>query len=956
MSDLFLKIVNMSISASWLVLAVLLLRIVFKKAPKWANVLLWGIVAVRLICPFSIESALSLIPSAETIPLNIELDTTPAINSGIPVINAVVNPAISQSNTPANGASINPLQITVGIFENIWILGVAALLFYTAISYWRLRRKVSEATVLRDNIYQSENVASPFVLGMIKPRIYLPYGMNEQNLRHVVAHEQAHIRRRDHWWKPLGFLLLTIHWFNPLMWLAYILLCRDIELACDEKVIKELGSEQRADYTQALVACSVNRRMIAACPLAFGEVGVKERVKSVMNYKKPAFWIIVLSVIACVVVAVCFLTDPSTPEKEPNYLNTSSLYIGTEQEVVNLTARLELVDLLQTYEKTSFQTGLDDPNDTSISVEISFSDGSSCLLHYYFYDGLSWKKLTSGEGYYRSVLTYWDAEGETSAWEFHENFNYKFMAWYNKWKTPEPVLEQASFSDILGCSGYVLSDNTMEFWSIRDYYAVIGNQQFLIAQTFGFGEAQDYVRDLDGDGVTELIANVQFNGDGGAMVYVYQRRGNTIYQGTLFLSDLPNHDDWGANSTYSEYDPKTGVFYFYYAQVGSEEYAVLTTTSLSDFDFVEYCVLPGEESGNEIINIIDPTKDEEFSYPEAVEKFFEDENNEYFFSGIYSQYVIVYYADGTQEDIVTALNSGRATISDLDRFDIRYRAESKPIDLSSVIISAILDHFKSSDPDGLYHCASFVLLEQVELCFDSDPPVPNQIIVYGMALHEKFGFAGETIREVGNQYAVPVKLTFERTENGGVRLLDAWFPEHPYNSWDEYSKAVYEQFVTHSDDLATSTLYAILDDLYRVQLKQECYQQAVAYIDIDTTPILEDLFAVIESSPLYSSNPGSYIDAHPNEYKELLYYGDITLQYIFSKFLEGDQIGLRGHIMRALLDDLAPEAQLRLYAMTGQEYFDEWKAAAIRLSEQHEMEWIKENQPAMYLLLQMIEE
>lgn len=310
MNELFLKIINMSISASWLVLAVLLLRFVLKKAPKWVNVLLWGIVAVRLAFPFSIESALSLIPSAETIPPNIGMNTTPTINSRINTINNAVNPIISQSNTPMAGASVNPLQITIGIFEYIWIFGMIALALYTAISYWRLHRKVDTAVRYKDNIFQSENVKSPFVLGIIKPRIYLPFNMNGQDLEHVVAHEQAHIHRKDHWWKPLGFLLLTIHWFNPLMWLAYVLLCRDIELACDEKVIKELGNEQRADYTQALVACSVNRRMIAACPLAFGEVGVKERVKSVMNYKKPAFWVTILAVIACVIVAVCFLTNP----------------------------------------------------------------------------------------------------------------------------------------------------------------------------------------------------------------------------------------------------------------------------------------------------------------------------------------------------------------------------------------------------------------------------------------------------------------------------------------------------------------------------------------------------------------------------------------------------------------------------------------------------------------------
>ena len=330
MNELFLKIINMSISASWIVLAVLIFRFVLKKAPKWINVLLWGIVAIRLICPFSFESTLSLIPSAETIPLNIGMDTTPTINSGISAINNAVNPIISHSNTPMAGASVNLLQITIGIYEYIWIFGMIALALYTAISYWRLRRKVDTAVRYKDNIFQSENVSFPFVLGIIKPRIYLPFKMNGQYLEYVVAHEQAHICRKDHWWKPLGFLLLMIHWFNPLMWLAYVLLCRDIELACDEKVIKELGNEQRGDYTQALVACSVNRRMIAACPLAFGEVSVKERVKSVMNYKKPAFWVIIISVIVCVGVAVCFLTNP----KQDSYTLRIVVPAGSQEKFV----------------------------------------------------------------------------------------------------------------------------------------------------------------------------------------------------------------------------------------------------------------------------------------------------------------------------------------------------------------------------------------------------------------------------------------------------------------------------------------------------------------------------------------------------------------------------------------------------------------------------------------------
>ena len=310
MSELFLKIVNMSISASWVVVAVLALRFCLKKAPKWVNVLLWGIVAARMVFPFSIESVLSLIPSAETISPTIMMEQSPSVQTGVPALNHVINPVISGSFTPAPGASANPLQIWIPVLAGIWLFGIVALFLYSAVSYCRLRRKVCEAVILRDNIYQSENVCSPFVLGIIRPKIYLPYHMDSREVGHVIAHEQTHIRRKDHWWKPLGFLLLTIHWFNPLMWLSYVLLCRDIELACDEKVIGKMGNAQRADYTQALVACSVDRRLITACPLAFGEIGVKERVKSVMNYKKPAFWIVLASVIVCAVIAVCFLTNP----------------------------------------------------------------------------------------------------------------------------------------------------------------------------------------------------------------------------------------------------------------------------------------------------------------------------------------------------------------------------------------------------------------------------------------------------------------------------------------------------------------------------------------------------------------------------------------------------------------------------------------------------------------------
>ena len=275
--------------------------------------------------------------------------------------------------------------------------------------------------------------------------------------------------------------------------------------------------------------------------------------------------------------------------------------------------------------------------------------------------------------------------------------------------------------------------------------------------------------------------------------------------------------------------------------------------------------------------------------------------------------------------------------------------------LSTAINEVIRDHFKSSNPNGLLHRASFVSLAQQELCIDSDPASPMQVTVYGMALHEKYGYSGATFHAVESWYN-PVKLTFEKAPNGAFHLSDAWFPDYPAASAEQHTDAIYEEFSKYSEELANSVLFELLDEQYLVQLKQNCYDQAVRYGGVDTDYVAEQLFEVIESSPAISSRPADYIDAHPIEYRELTYYGNYTLQYVFSKFLEGNQTGLRGHLMRIVLDDLAPEAQLRLHAETGQEYFDEWKAGAIRISEQHDMDWIKENQPAIWLLLQMIEE
>ena len=515
MSDLFLKIVNMSISASWLVVAVLILRLVLKKAPKWVNVLLWGIVAVRLICPFSFESALSLIPSAETFPEKIISGPSFDVQTGITSIDNRINDYLGDRYFEGVTVPTNNGNNVMTILTIVWIIGILLLATYTVISYWRLNREIDTAVRYKDNIFQSENVSSPFVLGIINPRIYLPFSMNEQDMEHVVAHEQAHIRRKDHWWKPLGFLLLTIHWFNPLMWLAYVLLCRDIELACDEKVIKGLSNEQRADYTQALVACSVNRRMIAACPLAFGEVGVKERVKSVMNYKKPAFWVIILAVIACVIVAVCFLTNP----KQDCYTLRIVVPAGSQEEFVYTD---EEVSTVRNSIKIWSGDGLGDTEVLLFPVNKTAETGytATYLTHgmpvefdaekdTWFKIGVNMQNSTNED-----IIVY--VEVENVEVRIVDEIN-SVIEWFDYLETPDEMKWDGS----LEISLTEFPDVTFR-WTYGEMLAVKGSKSTSLYTGMPIWNA--YFCDLTGDGLPELCSTISWGSgmiDNRVIIYDY---------------------------------------------------------------------------------------------------------------------------------------------------------------------------------------------------------------------------------------------------------------------------------------------------------------------------------------------------------------------------------------------------------------------------------------------------
>lgn len=405
MDDVFLKLVNLSISASWLILAVLVLRVVLKKAPKWVMPLLWGVVALRLVCPFSIESALSLIPSAETIPSEIVTETREPVLYEQATLDIVTNPTLPSAAEVPVGVSRQQAQVDFNIYSVLWLAGMAALLVHALVSAGKLKRKLATAILLRDNIYESEFVDSPFVFGVVKPNIYLPMHMDEGTAAYVIAHERAHLARRDHWWKVLGYLVLALHWFNPLVWVAYILFCRDIELACDEKVVRGLDGAARADYSQALLSCAAPKRAVAACPLAFGEGNIKTRVKSALHYKKPAFWVAAAAVLAVVIVAVCFLTNPRSERgslvwaQKLNAADVASieLYVPAEGEARQY-KKLDTEEMAQAVEliNSSRGTYIEKPETVYAGLPVWFlltmDDGTvhavgSVVGHYLIIDG-----------------------------------------------------------------------------------------------------------------------------------------------------------------------------------------------------------------------------------------------------------------------------------------------------------------------------------------------------------------------------------------------------------------------------------------------------------------------------------------------------------------------------------------------------------------------------------------
>ena len=874
MSAVFLRVLNMSISASALILAVIILRVLLSKSPKGILCLLWVLVGIRLICPFLLESKFSVIPgrvstgdiiskwtddyvgNTQTI-----FDThdgyDAAVKNGIEPFTAY-EPGHYYIVTAEDG--ISPPHTVANTWVPAlawgWLTGAFAMLVYAAVSYLRLRRRVSAAMPLRDDIWICDELESPFILGIIKPRIFLPSPMVEAQTEYVISHENAHLKRHDHWWKPLGFALLALHWFNPLCWLAYSLLCKDIELACDEKVIKGMNTDNKKAYSQALLSCSVTRHAIAACPLAFGEVGVKERVKSILYYKKPAFWIVAVTVTACIVAAVCFLTNPK-PESYLEFDRAASqgdiladYDVHLADDIKGATIRIELWKdgKCTDYQAANYGSELDSltilqhiPSTESawtgcnVTVQTSNLDGNVLSKNFVFPDGQTF----SGEA--------WSAYGRDS-----DGKPLKIAS------GEEYILAAMAFDSGNGVSGPGCENLAQDPDYFKEFeYLIVVRAVFLKEEPETAGEIIDLP-----EGPLAPSSKV------------------------LSLNDVIQLSQKGDALGFDDFAP------YSYLETGSGLY----------------------------IRVYEINK-------------------------LFSLWI----GAGSPDDkpIYIALRANATN----DSIDIRtgdvtsfISAHNDDDFLDAAVSAAILAHSKSSNADCDFACESHVILA-TEV---GGPAVENQtdtVTVYAMVLYQEYGLSEAGIKELAGSH-IPSALTFDVSADGTYSLREYWIPR----DGSYYAPDIRARFPGSAAEDALDTQKYILAQ------KQACYAKALANGIVDTDVVIESLFDTIMSSPATSSNPGDYIKAHPIEYRELTYYGDYTLGYVFSEFLKGGQTGLKGHIMRTLMDSLISGESMGLETENGQEYFDEWLAHAKRTEAENGAEFLKENAPKAWMLLQMLGE
>jgi beta-lactamase regulating signal transducer with metallopeptidase domain len=441
MSELFLSVLNMSLTASYVILFVIVIRLLLKKAPKFISYALWGVVAFRLIIPFSFESMFSLMPrntNVVSIPHNIIYQQGPQINSGIEVVDSFVSESLP---APTVGASVNPLQLYTEIGAYIWILGIMVLLIYSVVSVLQLKRQLKSAQLIEQNIFEAKNLKTPFVLGLIRPKIYLPTGLNVEERSYILLHEQTHIHRKDHIIKILAFLILSIHWFNPLVWIAFMLMSTDMELSCDERVLKEMNEDIKKPYANSLLSLAAGRHILNGSPLAFGEGNVKRRIKNVLHYKRPNFWVVIASATLLIVAGISLLSNPQPRYSNLTLENVESMTLvsgldDTKHLVIADKAEwVDIIDLINTAKRSKIAEEYRHTygelysiyNTLTVSVKEQGEAKTYSLMIYHHKD---WD-VFHGEYEYKLALNYISENGKSELWGLPYAECYQLMEWIN---------------------------------------------------------------------------------------------------------------------------------------------------------------------------------------------------------------------------------------------------------------------------------------------------------------------------------------------------------------------------------------------------------------------------------------------------------------------------------------------------------------------------------------------
>lgn len=852
---LFLTILTMNKTAAVVILVVLLMRFLLRKAPKKWSYALWSVVGFRLVCPVSFQAVFSLFNLRSQSTVTVETTGTFQISGLTETFYAPANATVfnysQNAGMPVSTPAADPMELWLNIGSVVWLLGIAALLIYSIISYVKLHRQMSTAIRLDGNVWQSDRVRSPFILGFVRPNIYIPFGLDADAQQYVLAHERCHLKHRDHWVKSFAFLLLAVHWFDPLVWLAFHLMGKDMEMRTDEEVLAGETNIRRA-YSTSLLSFAANRRFPAPSPLAFGETGVKTRIKNVLNWKQPKVWVTVLAAVLCVaVVAACAADPKETTTEEPScQVTVTNLEQGDVEPFVRW-----------------YEDGFD-----------------------FDYDKLTPIDLPNQESYTLVFTPSWDCE----------------------------VLE-------IG----------------QDFYTRKGEGSTTYCDSFSLYKQADESFQFE-------IQRINLDAEEFGIYYIKNGSGRFVFKLNFEATEQEDQTDtWGVQLSASDVTAAGLTLTFFHSsgaptgELGTgEEYWL---EQLVDGRWTPVQMLTDEECWNTI------------GYEIPKSDSFTMEIN---WSNLYGT-----LADGTYR-IGKWVHDWQAA-GDLDK--LAYYAEfsigsdtpagetedqpnsvvTTRNDLDAAIHQAIWGHNKGPYTDQYFACESHVTLAHMTsdgLSSDNSDWV-GQDIVYLMALYQEYEITADGIVDQSGSH-MPIMLTFDRFSDGSRELVEYWTPK----DGSYYESSIKENFPNFIWEDAMDTQKYILAQV------QNCYAQAVAYAQLDTAPIIEALFDEIASSPASLSAPEDYMDAHFLAVRELTYYGDYTLGYIFQKFLAGGQEGLQGHLMRIVMDLLIGEEAIDVDAVTGQAYFDQWKAQVEMLSTAKSEVWMQENAPKGWLLLQMTEE